>query len=186
MRRLMLLFPALLALGACTTGDGAPPPEVAPLDLQVGFAPGGLADTISITAIDRLPLHAAELVAPDGAAVPANWVDTNARPRAAAGQSVANNSWQTSLNGTNAAAALTTPNVEANAALRSQVQVLAVLSQAEIPLPDPVAYRRDWASYRVRLSFGISPGEIETREIPAPAPPPQPAVPPPAPTPPPG
>jgi hypothetical protein len=65
------------------------------------------------------------------------------------------------------------------------MQVLAVLSQAEIPLPDPIAYRRDWANYRVRLSFGIAPGEIETREIPAPAPPPQPA-PPPAPALPPG
>jgi len=178
MRRLMLLSSALLALCARTAGDGAPLPQAAPFDLQVAFAPGGLADTISITAIDRLPLHAAELVMPDGATAPANWIDTNARPHAAAGQWVANNPWETTLTGTNAAAVLATPNVEANAALRSQVQMLAVLSQAEIPLPDPVAYRRDWATYRVRLSFGIAPGEIETREIPAPAPSPQPAPPP--------
>jgi hypothetical protein len=70
--------------------------------------------------------------------------------------------------------------------LRSQVQVLAVLSQAEIPLPDPVAYRRDWATYRVRLTFGTPPSELESREVAAPAPPPQPAVPPPTPAAPPG
>ena len=183
MRRLMLLLsaPALLALGACTAGGGAPPPEAPPVGLQIGFSPGGLADTIAITALDRLPLHAAELVAPDGAAAPANFIDVNARPRASTGQWVANNPWETSFAGAGAAAALTTPNAEANAALRSQVQVLAVLSQAEIPLPDPIAYRRDWANYRVRLTFGTPPGELENRELAAPAPPPQPAAPPPTP-----
>jgi hypothetical protein len=64
------------------------------------------------------------------------------------------------------------------------VQVLAVLSQAEIPLPDPVAYRRDWATYRVRLTFGTPPSDLESRELAAPAPPPQPAAPPPIPAPP--
>lgn len=185
MRRLMLLFLACLALGACTPGDAAPP-EAAPVGLQVGFAPGGLADTISISVLDRLPLHAAELIAPDGGITPANWIEANARPRAATGQWVANNPWEGTLAGTDAAAALTTRNAEVNAALRSQVQVLAVLSQAEIPLPDPVAYRRDWSNYRLRLSFGIPPSEIEAREIAAPAPPPQPAAPPPTPVPPPG
>src|SRR6059058_1688023 len=121
MRRVMLLPSALLALSACTPGGGAPPPLAAPFELQVGFSPGGLADTISITALDRLPLHAAELIAPDGTAAQANWIDVNARPRAATGQWVANNPWETALTGTNAAAVLTTPNAEANAALRSQV-----------------------------------------------------------------
>ena len=185
MRRVMLLLSALLALSACTPGGSAPPPLAAPFELQVGFSPGGLADTITITAVDRLPLHAAELIAPDGAAAPANWIDVNARPRAATGQWVANSPWETALAGTGAAA-LASPNAEANAALRSQVQVLAVLSQAEIPLPDPVAYRRDWATYRVRLTFGTPPSELESREVAAPAPPTQPAVPPPTPAPPPG
>jgi hypothetical protein len=186
MRRVMLLPSALLALSACTPGGSAPPPPLAaPFELQVGFSSGGLADTISITALDRLPLHAAELIAPDGAAAPANWIDVNARPRAATGQWVANSPWETALAGTGAAA-LASPNAEANAALRSQVQVLAVLSQAEIPLPDPVAYRRDWATYRVRLTFGTPPSELESREVAAPSPPPQPAAPPPTPAPPPG
>jgi hypothetical protein len=47
------------------------------------------------------------------------------------------------------------------------------VSTADIALPDPVAYRRDWARYRIRLVFGTAPGELETREIAAPEPPPQ-------------
>src|SRR5260370_4078510 len=60
----------------------------------------------------------------------------------------------------------------AGAASQSQQQLLATVSSADIPLPDPVAYRRDWTRYRVRLTFGTPPGEIETREFAAPQPPP--------------
>ena len=105
--------------------------------------------------------------------------------RVAAGQWVAGSPWEASLTGSSAVAALTTPNAEVNAALRSQVQLLATVSQAEIPLPDPVAYRRDWANYRVRLTFGTPPGEVEAREVAAPEPPALPAAPP-TPVPPPG
>jgi len=49
---------------------------------------------------------------------------------------------------------------------------LVIVSTASIPLPDPVEYRRDWRSYRVRLGFGDAPGEVETREVDAPEPPP--------------
>jgi len=183
MRRLVPVLLPLILLGACTGGDAAPPPAGATAELHVGFPSGGVADTIAISVIDRLPLRAAELIAPDGAAIPANWIQANANPRVVTGQWVASNPWQSSLSGPSAAA---TPNPEANAALRSQVQLLATVSDAEIPLPDPVAYRQDWANYRVRLTFGTPPGEIEAREIPAPEPPPQPAAPPPVPVPPPG
>ena len=37
-----------------------------------------------------------------------------------------------------------------------------MVSRADIPLPDPVAYRRDWRDWRVRLTFGTPPGELET------------------------
>ncbi|HEX6442374.1 MAG TPA: hypothetical protein VF007_09330, partial [Stellaceae bacterium] len=60
----------------------------------------------------------------------------------------------------------------ANATLRSQTRLLTTVSSATIPLPDPVAYRRDWTRYRLRLSFGTPPGAVETREIAAPEPPP--------------
>jgi hypothetical protein len=65
------------------------------------------------------------------------------------------------------------PDGQAGAALYSQQQLLATVSTAEIALPDPVAYRRDWARYRIRLVFGTPPGEVETREIAAPEPPPE-------------
>ena len=51
-------------------------------------------------------------------------------------------------------------------------QLLAMVSRADIPLPDPVAYRRDWRNWRIRLGFGTPPEELQTFEIPAPEPPP--------------
>jgi hypothetical protein len=185
MHRLIPVLLLLIVLGACTGGGSVPATPGTTADLRVGFPSGGLADTIAVTAIDRLPLRAAALVAPDGTAVPADWINVDADPRVATGQWVAGNPWETSLTRSNPAATLTAQNAEANAALRGQVQLLATVSQAEIPLPDPVAYRRDWPKYRVRLTFGTSPGEIEAREIAAPEPPPLPAAPP-VPVPPPG
>lgn len=185
MRRSSFVLLCAIALGACA-GDAEPPAQPATAELQVGFPSGGLADTIAVTAVERLPLHAAELVAPDGATTQASSIDVNAAPSVRTGQWVAGNPWETALTGTSATAALTAPDEQVNAALHSQVQLLAMVSQADIPLPDPVAYRRDWANYRVRLTFGTPPGELETREIPAPEPPPIPAAPPPTPVPPPG
>ena len=49
-------------------------------------------------------------------------------------------------------------------------QFAQLLSTAEIALPDPVAYRRDWTQYRIRLTFGTPPGGVETSEIAAPEP----------------
>ena len=72
----------------------------------------------------------------------------------------------------NALAALALPNAQAGAALYSNQQLLAMVSRADIPLPDPVAYRRDWRDWRVRLTFGTPPGELQTLVIAAPEPPP--------------
>jgi len=103
MRRLVPVLLPLILLGACTGGDAAPPPAGATAELHVGFPSGGVADTIAISVIDRLPLRAAELIAPDGAAIPANWIQANANPRVVTGQWVASNPWQTSLTGSSAA-----------------------------------------------------------------------------------
>jgi hypothetical protein len=75
--------------------------------------------------------------------------------------------------GNSAIAAATQTNAQAGAALHGEEQLLATASTADIALPDPVAYRRDWQHYRIRLTFGTPPDELETREIAAPAPPPQ-------------
>ena len=138
--------------------------------IPVGF--GGLVDTITITAIDRLPLRAAELVAPDGTIAPANSITVDPNPRASVGQFAKSNPWRDAVGGYNALPALALQNAQAGAAMQSQVQLLATLSTADIPLPDPVVYRQDWAKYKIRLSFAAG-DQLDVREIPAPAPPPE-------------
>lgn len=174
----VLLLAVFAGLAGCDGGGGfsspdpansGPPAPVA--QLRVRF--GGLVDTIDVGAVERLPLRAAELVAPDGAATPASAISVDASPRLATGQWARSNPWQDPVTGNSALAALTMRNAQAGAALQSQQQLLAVVSSAEIALPDPVAYRRDWEKYRIRLTFGTPPGEVEFREIAAPAPPPR-------------
>ena len=171
MRRLVPALLSLFLVVACDTGGNTPPPAVAAAAVQAGFPRGGLADTITISAVERLPLRIAELVAPDGATTPANWIDVNNSPSVTTGQRVANNPWDTAVTGSSAAAALTSQNAEAGATLQGQVQLLGTVSTAEIALPDPVAYRRDWTQYRIRLTFGTPPGDVATSEIAAPEPP---------------
>jgi hypothetical protein len=176
MRRVLLALLAVLLplfLIAGCEGGGAPPSgPLGPTEgLRAGFPKGGLADTIRVDAIERLPLRAAVLVVPDGTAVAANSIDVVDAPRFATGQWVAGDPWRNALAGSGAAAALL-PHPEIGAALQGQQQLLATVSTAEIALPDPVTYRRDWRKYRIRLTFGTPPGETETRNIAAPEPPP--------------
>jgi hypothetical protein len=150
---------------------GGPPPASLPVvELKVGFPPGGLADVIVIDAADRLPLHSAELIAPDGAATASTDVLANQAPLFATGQYAATDPWKTGLTG--GAGRETISAGQTGAALRTQAKLLSIVSNASIPLPDPPAYRRDWQHYRIRLQFGLPPGEVETREIAAPEPPP--------------
>ena len=169
MRRFL---PALLPLLVIACQDGGPPPLAPMAQLRAGFPRGAVLDAIQVDAVDRLPLRAAELVGPDGSATPANDIDVVKNPRAGVGQRAAEAAWQDAVSGSSAALALTMPDAQASAALRSQTQLLATASSATIPLPDPVAYRRDWPRYRIRLGFGTPPGEVQTRELPAPEPPP--------------
>ena len=170
--RPMLPLLLLLVLIAGCEGGGAPP--TGPLgpteELRAGFQKGGLADTIAIDATQRLPLRAATLVAPDGTTTPAVSIDVIDSPRFATGQWAAGDPWRSGLAGASPTEALIMQHAEAGAALQGQQQLLATVSTAEIALPDPVAYRRDWRKYRIRLSFGAPPGTVETREIPAPEP----------------
>ncbi|MGD9614121.1 MAG: hypothetical protein AB7H90_07640 [Alphaproteobacteria bacterium] len=148
-----------------------PGPATPRAQLRVGF--GGLVDTIEVSAIERLPLREAALIAPDGTVVPASYVNVAANPRLATGQWSLSHRWDDPATPDNALAALALPNAQAGAALRSRQQLLAMVSRADIPLPDPVAYRRDWRDWRIRLTFGTPPGEVVTTEIPAPEPPPR-------------
>jgi hypothetical protein len=170
MRRAVYLA-VLFAVAGCG-GDAAPisGPPASAAQVRVGF--GGLVDTIEVAAIERLPLRAAELVAPDGSATPSGPIAVDDRPRSATGQWAASNSWKDSVTGDNALGALSLRQPQGGAALRGQEQILAMASNTQILLPDPVAYRRDWANYRIRLTFGTPPA-LETQELPAPAPPPR-------------
>ncbi|HEV8029458.1 MAG TPA: hypothetical protein VGP42_00425 [Stellaceae bacterium] len=171
MRRVPPALLLLLLIGACEDGGGPPPP--APVaDVRAGFPHGAVVDAIQVDAVDRLPLRTAELVAPDGSAAPASSIDVVRDPRSNVGQNAAEGAWRDAVTGDSSIAALTMPNVQAGAALRSQTLLLAIVSSATIPLPDPVAYRRDWARYRIRVTFGTPPDQLETREIAAPEPPP--------------
>jgi hypothetical protein len=146
-------------------------PAIPRARLRVGF--GGLVDTIEVSALEPLPLREAELIAPDGTTVPATYINVSSNPRIATGQWSLSNRWDEATGPDNALAALTLPNAQAGAALRSNQQLLAMVSRADIPLPDPVAYRRDWREWRIRLGFGTPPGELLTTDIPAPEPPPR-------------
>ncbi len=162
----LAIVPLLAACGG--QGPASPPGE----ETSASFPAGGIADVIAIDATDRLPLRQAELIAPDGHATLAASVTANPSPT--------EDFSQQSPIGANSGSQFGVSSIGSNAlspgvvggAPRTQTTLLAIVSSASIPLPDPVAYRRDWQKYRIILRFGTPPDQVETREIPAPAPPP--------------
>src|SRR5260370_22219544 len=106
MRRVPPVLLSLCLIAGCA-GGGAPPPP-GPLgpteELRAGFPKGGVADTIAIDAIERLPLRAAVLVAPDGTAIAATNVDVADSPRFATGQWTAGDPGRNALSGGGSAA----------------------------------------------------------------------------------
>ena len=180
---LALLLPLPLLLAGCVEAAAqaplAPAEGLAPDQLYAGFPPGGVADLIEVDSVGRLPLHSAELIAPDGTVTPANSLNATDSPHFSAGQFAVNDPWRTGL-ASGLAGGPTTPSIasgQPGAALRGDLRLSAIASTASIPLPDPQAYRRDWQHYRIRLGFGIPPSPIELHELAAPAPPPSAAAP---------
>jgi hypothetical protein len=195
MRRILTVPILGMWVAACGAGGGAPPaapvpgpaasppapafqPGVLPpgpttprAQLRVEF--GGLVDTIEVGAVDRLPLRAAVLVAPDGTTAPASYINVTDNPRVATGQWSLSHRWEDPVGPVNTLGVPAMPALQADAALHARQQLLAMRSVAEIPLSDPVAYRRDWRNWRIRLTFGTPPGDVVTTEIPAPEPPPR-------------
>jgi hypothetical protein len=161
MRGIVFLL-TVIVLAACAE-SGLPP--LATDQIRVRFPPGGVVDVIEVDAVDRLPLRQAELVAPDGQTTPASYLNVNGSPGVAFNQEFVNNPYAGNAFGT-------IPPGLTPGAPQQRVAVLAMVSTASIPLPDPVEYRRDWRGYRIRLGFGDPPGAVQTRELPAPEPPP--------------
>ena len=167
-----LPFLFMTVLAACG-GDFAPPPSAPVTQIRAGFPPGGLVDTIHIETVERLPLRQAVLVAPNGVAIPASSLNIVSAPEALGGQRAVSDPWQSALLGGDANGPLAPSHAQAMASVRSREQLLAIASNADIPLADPVAYRRDWTRYRLHLTFGTPPN-IENVELAAPELPPPP------------
>jgi hypothetical protein len=167
--RIFASLPIVVILAACS--GGGPPAALPSGDISASFPAGGVANQIEVSAVDRLALRSAELVAPDGHATPANSVTANPAPTETISPQFSTAPNAAVLFGTSIGANALTPGL-LGAAPQRQGRLLAIVSAASIAVPDPVAYRRDWQHYRIQLDFGMPPGEIETREIPAPEPPP--------------
>jgi len=164
MRRLLPILPSLLTLAACAD---APPPALLPgPHVTVSFPKGSVVNVIKIEAVDNLPLRAAELVAPDGTVTPAAWLDVERNIQDNNGQYAVDSIWHGASFADTGAAPL---NPNSSAAYLSHDTLLLITADAEITVPDPVVYKRDWQHYKIRLTFG-APGAPETREIAAPQP----------------
>jgi hypothetical protein len=151
--------------------DGSLPP-LAGDEIRVRFPAGGVVDVIEVDVVNRLPLRKVELIAADGQATPAAFLNVNPSPSVTSYQGLSNGPYAGDAFGVGNIAAGMPPLALTGGASQQRTTFLAMISTASIPLPDPVEYRRDWRSYRVRLSFGDAPGEVETREVDAPEPPP--------------
>jgi hypothetical protein len=174
MKRMASLLALLLLLAACPGSGPTPLPND---QIRAGFPPGGIANQIEVTAIDRLALRGAELVSPDGHVTPAISVTANPAPTDFVTQQSLGATYSASNYGATRIGSGGLTNIGSNAltpkpvgaAPQTETRVLAILSTASIPLPDPAAYSQEWQRYRIRLRFG-NPPEVETREIAAPSP----------------
>jgi hypothetical protein len=158
----------IVLLAACAD-DGSSP--LASDQVRARFAPGGVVDVVEVDVVNRLPLRKAELVAPDGQATPAAYLNVNPSPSITSYEEFPNDPYAGHALGVgNIASGMSLPPVTGGAP-QQRAMFLVMISSASIPLPDPVEYRRDWRNYRIRLSFGDAPDGVETREVDAPEPP---------------
>ena len=168
MHRLLEIL--VIALLAACTDDGSPP--FAGDQTRVRFPAGGVVDVIEVDAVNRLPLRKAELIAPDGLTTPASYLNVNPAPGVTSSQGLPNGPYAGNALGVGNIAAGDPLPALIGGAPQQRTAFLAMVSNATIPLPDPVEYRRAWQSYRLRLTFGDPLGDVETKELDAPEPPP--------------
>ena len=168
--RVVATFLILGALSACTDESG---PTSLPSDqVRAYFPSGGVADAIEVDATNRLPLRTAELVAPNGDATPASYLHVSSDPGVTYYQRFFNSPYVGNAMGVGTIVVGNPVTTDiGRGAPQGAVRLLAMVSTASIPLPDEIAYRRDWRSYRVFLSFGDLSGEVERQVLPAPEPP---------------
>jgi len=163
---------SLALFAACSDAESG----LAPLpndQIRVRFPPGGVVAAIEVDAVDRLPLRSAELITPDGEAISASYLHVDPTPSLTFDQrSVGGTPYTGNVIGIGNIASNVPFPADLSGAPQARAQLLTMVSTASIPLSDEVAYRRDWRSYRIFLSFGDVAGEVERRVLPAPEPPP--------------
>ena len=163
----MLSILWFILLAACGDSGLAPVPSD---QIRASFPRGGVVDVIEVDTVNHLPLRSAALIAPDGQVTQASYLSVNPSPSATSYLALPTSPYAGTAAGVGNLPAGLTPTVSTGSP-QQQVTLQTVVSTASLPLPDPVDYRREWRNYRIRLDFGIPPGDTETRELPAPEPP---------------
>lgn len=158
---LALMTPVLAACIDERGGDAGQQPNTA----VARFIPGEDVTIILVTVNDRRALRAAELVGPGGAVIAADSVDANRI--AAYRQPLSRQSIGVGVGGTGVAQPL--GGLGSFAAGSQTFGASQIYSTAEIRLPDPDSYARDWRLWRVRLRIG-DPPDPTTLTLPAPQP----------------
>ena len=165
--RVVATFLIVGMLAACDYVSG--PPSLPSDQVRAYFPSGGVADAIEVDATNRLPLRTAELVAPNGDATPASYLHVSSDPGVTYYQRFFNSPYVGNAMGVGTIVVGNPVTTDiGRGAPQGAVRLLAMVSTASIPLPDEIAYRRDWRSYRVFLSFGDLSGEVERQVLPAP------------------
>ena len=168
--RVVATFLIVGMLAACDYESG--PPSLPSDQVRAYFPSGGVADAIEVDATNRLPLRTAELVAPNGDATPASYLHVSSDPGVTYYQRFFNSPYVGNAMGVGTIVVGNPVTTDiGRGAPQGAVRLLAMVSTASILLPDEIAYRRDWRSYRVFLSFGDLSGEVERQVLPAPEPP---------------
>ncbi len=163
----MRAFACLLALIVLAACAGEREPHITS-PVAARFADGAAgAPEIEITASDRQPMETAELIAPDGSAIPAHQIDRNKTVEETRGGAP---SVGVGVFGGSSGRVGTSIGIGFPLFGDDEQRDAVIDSRALIRVPDMNAYRADWQHYRLRLRFG-PPENERVMEIPAPRPP---------------
>jgi hypothetical protein len=164
----------LLALAACSSYQGASTPSTA--NVAARFPLGAEANVIQVTVTDRQAARSAELLLPDGTVQPAYSLDAERAPLPDPGYGggggiipgfglgIGGGSGGV---GVSSGIGLIFPAIGAATSRTSSDQTV---TRAYIRLPDPVRYRAQWQSAKIRVRVG-DPPDVHYLELAAPPPP---------------
>ncbi len=160
-------FGPFLAIPLLLSACAGPPPRSAPAEsIRANILKHGVADRIVLRAENRLPLRAAELIAPDGKITKARAIVVSPATELGENRLLGGSLLST---GSFGVAAVPASPAALGGGVEGRSELFLMRSTASITIPDRVAYRRQWRHYRVRLIFGDPPA-LEKREIKAPPP----------------